>query len=119
MMDAHAEYWREAVMMAFEGCGLWDAIKDIPMAKLDEVGESLATSAENQSLAFYTPENPAINENRRLEQKLKWQRELEHCNPCKGSGRVQYNAGPWGVDTGCVKCHGAGKVHPHGVREPA
>lgn len=51
--------------------------------------------------------------------RLKWQRELEHCAPCKGTGRLQYNAGPWGIDTGCDRCHGAGKIHPSGEREPA
>lgn len=117
-MNAQSEYWREAVMDAFEGCGLWDAVKDIPMAKLEEVGAELAVSAENQSLAFYTPENPVNRENQTLERRLKWQRELEHCAPCNGTGRLRYNAGPWGIDTSCSKCHGAGKVHPRAEREP-
>lgn len=55
MSDARAEYWREAVMMAFEGAGLWDAIKDIPMEKLMQVGEALEVSAEHQGMAFYSP----------------------------------------------------------------
>lgn len=55
MEDARADYWRESVMIAFEDNGLWDAVKDIPMDKLLEVGASLANSAENQSMAFYTP----------------------------------------------------------------
>jgi hypothetical protein len=103
-----AAYYREAVEYAFEGAGLWDAIKDIPAEKRDEIGESLATSAECESQAFYTPEHPAIAEVSRLKRRLKWQQELEHCRPCNGTGRLRYNAGPWAVDTQCESCGGAG-----------
>lgn len=106
-------------MYAFEGVGLWDAIKDVPMEKLLEIGESLATSAECQSLAFHVPENPLIGENDRLSRKLKWERECEQCGTCRGRGRIQYSTGPWAINTGCHVCHGAGKVHPRGEREPA
>lgn len=116
--DPRAAYWREAVEYAFEGVDLWHVIKDLPADKLDEIGASLATSAECESLAFHTPENPLKSENERLARKLKWQREMEHCDPCNGSGRLRYSAGPWLVDTGCAKCHGAGKVHPRGELEP-
>jgi hypothetical protein len=112
-------YWREALECAFEGCGLWDAIKDIPSAKLDELGESLATSAECESMAFHVPENPLRYENDKLAKKLRWERERESCGQCNGHGRISYNAGPWAVNTGCDKCHGEGKVHPRGEREPA
>jgi len=118
-MDAEAEYWREGVMEAFEACDLWDAIKDIPMEKLSAVGACRSRTAECHGMVFYTPENPSIGENKRLERKLKWERELEHCEPCKGTGRIQYNSGSWGVDTGCSKCHGAGKVHPRNESEPS
>jgi hypothetical protein len=117
--DARAEYWREAMEYAFEGVGLWDAIKDIPAEKRMEIGESLATSAECQSQAFYTPESPLINENRSLARKLAWERDLIGCGECGGRGRLEYSAGPWWVNTGCHVCDGAGKVHPRGEREPS
>lgn len=119
MTNAHAEYWREAVMYAFEGCDLWDVIKDVPMEKLTKVGASLATSAEHQSHAFYVPENPMISENGRLSRKLKWERERTTCQTCNGRGVLEYSAGPWWVTTGCDTCNSSGKVHPHGEREPA
>lgn len=117
-MDERAEYWREAVEYAFDACGLWDAIKDIPTEKLLEVGASLSTSADCQSLAFYTPENPMIAENKRLERKLKWERELVGCHECGGSGGLEYSSGPWAVSTTCDRCNGAGKVHPDNERAP-
>lgn len=118
MTDARAEYWREAMEYAFDGAGLWRVIEGLTSEQREEIGASLATSAECQSLAFYTPENPMIAENRRLERRLKWTRELEGCSTCGGQGRLQYNAGPWAVNTGCHTCHGAGKVHPRGELEP-
>jgi len=117
--DAHAQYWREALEYAFDGCDLWSVIKDVPSAKLDELGASLATSAECQDQAFHRPENPMIRETDILTRKLTWERERIGCEPCGGSGRLKYNAGPWGVNTGCHVCGGAGKVHPRKEREPA
>lgn len=34
------------------------------------------------------------------------------CPKCDGSGRLQYNSGPWAMNTQCDTCHGDGKVHP-------
>ena len=34
------------------------------------------------------------------------------CRQCGGEGRLRYNAGPWGVDTECDRCHGEGKHLP-------
>lgn len=118
-MRARADYWREAVMDTFEQVGLWDRVKDLPSDKLDEIGESMAIWDENQSLAFHMPENPLIDENDQLKRKLSWQRDLVGCDECKGRGRINIVAGPWVANTGCHVCHGAGKVHPRGEREPA
>jgi hypothetical protein len=117
--DPHAEYWQEAFECALDGEGLFSLVEQMTPDQRYAIGQSLRISSECQGLAFHIPENPMIGENKRLERKLKWQRELEHCDPCHGSGRIQYNAGPWDIDTGCHHCHGAGKVHPRGEREPA
>lgn len=119
MSDAHADYWREALQYAFDGCGLFHVIEPLSAEQLAELGSSLATSAECQSLAFHTPENPLKSDNERLARKLKWERERESCDKCGGHGRLEYSTGPWSVNTGCPVCHGAGKVHPAGEREPA
>jgi len=89
MTDAHAEYWREAVMMAFEDSGLWDAIKDIPMDKLMEVGATLSVSAEHQGEAFYTP--PASDRINSIERewKAKFERlQAEHDSYVETAGKT-------------------------------
>jgi len=115
-LDCYEEYWREAAMCALEEAGV--DIKVISSEQFDEVGRALRTSEECRSLAFHTPEHPAVGERDRLQRRLKWQQELEHCEPCKGTGRIRYNAGPWSIDTGCDRCRGAGKRHPRNELEP-
>jgi len=73
MSDAYAEYYREAVELAFDGCGLWDAIKDIPAATMLEIGAAIAESVENQSLAIYSP--PASDRLASLERE--WRQRVE------------------------------------------
>ncbi len=119
MSDAHTDYWREAVLDSFEQADLWHLVKDVPSDAINKVAACLSGWAENQSMAFHQPENPMIAETRRLERKLKWQRELEYCEPCSGTGRSQYMAGPWHVNSTCHRCNGAGKTHPHRESEPA
>lgn len=115
-LDHYDRYWREAVMVAYEeaGCDIHAVTND----QWDEIACALRTSQECMSQAFYQPESPLIRENERLSDKLKWERELEGCQECKGRGRLEYLAGPWAVNTGCHVCHGTGKVHPRGEREP-
>lgn len=115
---SRAEYWREAFEIACDEAGAWHLVEQTTREQRLQIGESLATSAEHQSMAFYTPDSPLIDENRRLSAKLKWQRELVHCHKCNGSGRLEYNAGPWAVNTQCHTCSGEGKVHPHKERCP-
>lgn len=112
-------YWQESFECALDGLSLFHLVEQMTPEQRAEVGKSLATSAECYSDCHYTPENPMIRENERLTSKLSWERALVGCNKCGGVGRLSYSTGPWAVNTGCHVCHGAGKVHPHGEREPA
>lgn len=56
--------------------------------------------------------NPETQERTRLERELKMERELVFCVTCQGSGRLQYNSGPWAVNTECDECNGKGKKKP-------
>lgn len=119
MSDAREAYWREAFEISMEEAGCGHLLKQMTEDQIKEVAWGIEGSHDNIGLAFHVPENPLRSENDRLSRKLKWERELNHCAPCNGSGRLQYNAGPWAVDTGCHHCSGAGKVHPRGERCPA
>lgn len=113
------DYYQDCFETAMADEGLWHLVEQMTAEQRASIGSAIAGAVENQSLAFHVPENPLAAENRRIERKLKWQRELEHCGACNGRGRLQYNSGPWAVDTGCHRCGGAGKIHPAGEREPA
>ena len=118
MTYSRDDYYQECFETAMSDEGLDHLLRQMTAEQRASIGDAIAGAVENEGMAFYRPENPMIGENARLSQKLRWQRELEHCHPCNGSGRVQYNAGPWAVDTGCTACNGDGKVHPRGEREP-
>lgn len=109
-------YWRECIDSAFDDAGIFatDEQKEL-------VAGAVEGGHENYGMAFGYDciPNPLRTENDRLARKLKWERELDGCSECGGRGRLQYNTGPWAVNTGCHVCHGAGKVHPRGEREPA
>jgi len=113
------DYYREAFEVSMDEAGCWHLVEQMTTEQRAEVGAGIAGSAENEGTAFYRPESPLIGENDRLKRKLRWERELTGCPTCGGDGRLSYNAGPWAVNTGCDVCHGAGKVHPHGEREPS
>lgn len=117
--DYHAEYWQEAFELALDAEGLWHLVEQMTPEQRANIGGALCTSAECQSMAFYTPESPLVDENRRLVAKLKWQRELETCGDCNGRGRLIYRTGPWHINSHCSRCNGDGKVHPQREREPS
>ena len=114
MADAHDEYWRECVAIALDEAGVTATAEQIK-----EIAWAVRGGHENIDLAFYVPENPLKSENERLSRKLKWERDLVGCGECGGRGRLEYYTGPWAVNTKCHACHGGGKVHPRGEREPA
>ena len=114
-----SDYWQEAFEVAMEEAGCAHLLAQMTDEQRAEIGGTLAGSAECESMAFATPPNPMIAENKSLERKLKWERELETCGECKGRGRLVEQWGPWTSNSQCHKCYGTGKVHPHNEREPA
>lgn len=112
MTDARIEYWIEAVQCAFEEAGQWDAIKDIPPDKMAEIADALNTSQDCMSMAFYTPENPLIDQNDRLQKALKIERDKVGCLVCLGRGRIETQGPYHSSNSQCWKCHGEGKHAP-------
>jgi hypothetical protein len=117
--DARDEYWRECFMISMDEADCGHLLAQMTPEQIQNVAWGIQGGHENIGLAFYVPENPLKSENDTLSRKLRWERELEGCGECAGRGRLSYNTGPWAVNTGCHVCHGAGKVHPRGDREPA
>ena len=113
------EYWQEAFEIAMDDAGCGSLLSQMTKEQREEIGGALCGAAECQGMAFPTPPNPLIAETARLERKLKWERELEICEPCRGAGRLRYNSGPWAVDEHCSPCSGSGKVHPCGEARPS
>lgn len=113
------DYYQECFECAMSDEGLWHLVEQMTAEQRANIGGAIAGAVENVGMAFHTPENPMIENNKRLERKLRWEREREHCKECNGTGRIQYMAGPWHCDTGCHVCAGAGKVHPRKEVEPA
>lgn len=117
-MSAEAEYWREAVMYAFEGIDRFDVIEGLGKEQLDEIGEALATSAEHQSMAFgwdVASSNRAADIKRQeddLRQELARERRKITCRSCNGHGYT-VSQGPYHSSTSsCFKCNGAGRHDP-------
>ncbi|MFX3575435.1 hypothetical protein [Ralstonia mannitolilytica] len=51
-MDAYAAYWDEALSLTLDAEGLYHLYEQIPADKRESVATGLATSAENQGMAF-------------------------------------------------------------------
>lgn len=54
-MSAHSDYWEEAVSIAFDEAGVWDAYDGLSKEARARIGESLQGSHENYGMAFYSP----------------------------------------------------------------
>lgn len=108
------DYWRESFEISMEEAGCGHLLKQMTEEQINDVAGGIEGCHDNIGMAFHAPESPLRSENERLLRKLTWERELEGCRECGGSGRLRYNAGPWGVNTGCHHCQGAGKVHALG-----
>lgn len=110
------DYWRECIDCAFDEAGI-DATDD----QRELVAGAVEGAHENHGMAFGRDRipNPLRAEADSSKRKLNWERERVGCGECGGRGRLEYNTGPWAVNTGCHVCHGEGKVHPRGEREPS
>lgn len=117
-MNAQAEYWREAVMLAFEGIDRFDIIEVLSAKQLAEIGESLATSSEHQSMAFGwdVASSNRATEIKRTEENLRREIQRERakivCRECGGSGSIMI-CGPYhSSESRCFKCDGEGRHDP-------
>ena len=109
MADWRQEYWREAVQTAMESIGRFDSLTS---AEYDDVGTSLAISAEHQSMATAPVENPLAGENKRLASLLKREESKVVCPTCHGRGRLITYGGTLQCNSQCFRCSGEGYVVP-------
>ena len=117
-MSAQSEYWREAVMLAFEGIERFDVIEGLSKEQLDEIGEALATSSEHQSTAFgwdvaSANRSAEIQRNEdNLRNEIRRERAKITCRECRGGGSITI-PGPYHSSTSrCWKCNGEGRHAP-------
>lgn len=72
-MNAQANYYQESFEIAMDEAGLWYLVEQMTSEQRQEIGKSLATSAENEGLAIYRPSS-----GERIEQiNREWQQRLE------------------------------------------
>ena len=105
-MSAEQEYWKECMAIAAEECGL--VLTD---SQLQHLASAAEDGHEGYGLSFYSPSSSEVYapQIQQLERELAKERSLVHCEPCKGTGRLKYNTGSWGVNTQCDTCNGAGE----------
>jgi hypothetical protein len=109
MADPCLQYWEDALGEALSEI---DAYSVLTGDQQKAVAKSLMFAHECFGMSFYTPPSPEPSEIKRLEAELRKERSKVGCPTCGGRGRLSYNAGPWGVNTGCHTCRGEGKVLP-------
>lgn len=112
-MSARKDYWIECVSDALEDAGVVASADQIEL-----IAHTVEGAHENYGMAFgddvATSNWLAANEREKttLKKEIVFEHEKVSCPSCGGAGRLKYNAGPWGVNTGCSKCQGDGKLHP-------
>jgi len=105
-MSAQFDYWDECVAIAAEECGA-----HLTPEQIKSIAGSVQGAHENYGMAFYSPPDGEHLHDQidTLKRALSVEQGKRGCAPCKGTGRLIYNSGPWGVDTQCPTCHGEGK----------
>lgn len=101
------DYWAECIAIAAEECG---AV--LTNEQRAYIADAVEGAHESYGMAFYQPPSPLPGEIKRLEGELRKERSKVACRECGGEGRLRYNVGSWGVNTGCDKCRGEGKHLP-------
>lgn len=99
------QYWCEALAESFDEHGI-TATKD----QLAAVAHDMEMAREHEGQAFYTPENPMIEESARLAKALKDEQDKIGCLECNGRGSITTNFGVRSSTSRCDWCNGEGKV---------
>lgn len=98
------KYWEECLSSSFEEHGIIASKEQI-----EAIASDIQISHENYGLAFHVPENPLINELRKVKEELKKEKEKVICEKCKGRGLITSNYGTFTSNSQCSKCRGEGK----------
>lgn len=104
------DYFEEALSEAFCEADAYDLYKQLSVEQKRTIASCMEGASENVGQAFYQPENPVYAELEAAKKSLYIERNKVGCNSCKGTGRIQYMAGPWHTDSQCDKCGGEGKI---------
>lgn len=104
------DYFEEAIAEAFCEADAYELYKQLTDAQKRTIDSALEGAADNVGQAFYQPENPVYAELEQTQKMLYKERNKVGCNTCRGTGRIQYMAGPWACDSQCDDCGGEGKI---------
>lgn len=106
-MSYYIKYWEECLSSSFEEHGVM-----VTPEQLTAIAEDVKNGNENYGQAFYQPENPMIEENKKLAKALAVEKGKIGCLECRGSGRIIENFANRSSNSQCYKCHGEGKHLP-------
>lgn len=104
-----SEYWLIAVECALDESSIASTAEQrIELAKFMENAAEMEWECTGRS----SIPNPQTSEIDRLQTALRLEKEKVGCADCRGTGRLNYNSGPWAVNTQCGRCNGEGKRKP-------
>lgn len=112
LSDPHVDYWMDALGYALEGIDRFDLFESLTLEQRQDVAQSLRTSAECESQAFYSPEPPSVSEADRLRAELAAERRKIICRSCNGTGTEVSYGGTMMSRSQCWKCRGDGRHAP-------
>jgi len=104
------DYWIECAKTCCEEASIKVGDEQIKL-----MADVIKTSHENIGLAFGYVENPLIEENKTLKQKLQIEIDKVACHKCRGKGIITDSCGGITSISRCDKCDGDGKLSKHNI----
>lgn len=103
------EYWKESLASSFEEHGI-----SATEQQIEAVAKDIQISQECVSLAFHTPlgESSLSIELRKLQDKLRAEKEKVTCKECNGNGILTCYGPVHSSTSSCWKCRGEGRHAP-------
>jgi DnaJ-class molecular chaperone len=100
-------YWKECIEEAFDDAGI-SATEE----QINTVADWVKGAHDNYGMAFGHDciSNPLENENKRLTQELKKEKNKTICDKCNGKGSITTHGPCHSATSLCYKCNGDGRV---------
>lgn len=102
---SRTDYWRDAVSESFEEHGVTATREQVAA-----VARDMEMARECESQAFHVPENPLLEENKKLRAEVKAEQDKVGCLECNGRGSITTDFGVRSSTSQCDWCNGEGKV---------